>query len=56
MYLGIDSGSTTTKLVLTDATGRVVEGDPERTTEATELWTFVRERGGAWLLAAIQQA
>lgn len=40
----------------TDAAGRVVEGDPERPTEATELWTFVRERGGSWLLAAIQQA
>jgi predicted lipid-binding transport protein (Tim44 family) len=40
----------------TDAAGRVVEGDAERPTEATELWTFVRERGGPWRLAAIQQA
>lgn len=40
----------------TDAAGRVVEGDAERPTEATELWTFVREHSGAWLLAAIQQA
>ena len=38
------------------ATGRVVEGDPDRPTEATELWTFVRPRGGEWLLSAIQQA
>jgi predicted lipid-binding transport protein (Tim44 family) len=37
------------------ATGRVVEGDPDRPTEATELWTFVREAGGQWRLAAIQQ-
>jgi predicted lipid-binding transport protein (Tim44 family) len=34
------------------ASGRVVEGGhPE---EVTELWTFVRARGGAWILSAIQ--
>ncbi len=34
------------------ASGRVVEtGEPQ----AVELWTFRRERGGAWLLSAIQQ-
>lgn len=38
------------------ATGRVVEGDPSRPTEATEVWTFVRPRGGAWRLSAIQTA
>ncbi|HEX6012309.1 MAG TPA: TIM44-like domain-containing protein, partial [Geminicoccaceae bacterium] len=38
------------------ATGRVVEGDPDRPTEATEVWTFVRPRGGNWLLSAIQRA
>lgn len=33
-------------------TQRVVEtGEPE----AVELWTFVRERGGRWILSAIQQ-
>jgi predicted lipid-binding transport protein (Tim44 family) len=37
------------------ATGRLVEGDPDRPTETTELWTFRRDRGGAWLLSAIQQ-
>lgn len=37
------------------ATGRVVEGDPARPSEATELWTFVRSRGGRWMLSAIQQ-
>jgi len=37
------------------ASGRVVEGDPDHPTEATELWTFRRSRGGAWLLSAIQQ-
>ncbi|MFD1704305.1 Tim44 domain-containing protein [Methylopila henanensis] len=38
------------------ATGRLVEGDPNRPVEATELWTFVRPRGGDWRLSAIQQA
>lgn len=37
------------------ATGKVVEGD-ERLTETTELWTFVRPRGGEWKLSAIQGA
>ncbi|UIJ73081.1 Tim44 domain-containing protein [Aurantimonas sp. HBX-1] len=37
-------------------TGEVVEGDPETPTEATELWTFVRQRGGDWKLSAIQEA
>jgi len=35
--------------------GAVVEGDPNRRTEATEVWTFVRAPGGTWLLSAIQQ-
>lgn len=38
------------------ADGAVVEGDPARRTEATELWTFVRPQGGQWILSAIQQA
>ena len=37
------------------ASGRVVEGGPQPV-EVTELWTFVRKRGGAWILSAIQQA
>jgi predicted lipid-binding transport protein (Tim44 family) len=37
------------------ASGRVVEGDPQHPTEATELWTFRRSHGGTWLLSAIQQ-
>jgi predicted lipid-binding transport protein (Tim44 family) len=37
-------------------TGAVLEGDPERPTETTELWTFVREPGGPWKLSAIQDA
>jgi predicted lipid-binding transport protein (Tim44 family) len=43
--------------VTTDrATGRIVDGDPNRPVEAAELWTFVRTQGGSWLLSAIQQA
>jgi predicted lipid-binding transport protein (Tim44 family) len=32
--------------------GRVTEGGPD---EATEIWTFMRRRGGHWLVSAIQQ-
>ena len=32
--------------------GRVVEGG---TDEANEVWTFMRRRGGHWLVSAIQQ-
>jgi predicted lipid-binding transport protein (Tim44 family) len=33
-------------------TSRLVEGGPD---EAAEVWTFMRRRGGHWLLSAIQQ-
>ena len=33
----------------------VVSGDPRTPVEAEEMWTFVRRRGGDWLLSAIQQ-
>lgn len=38
-----------------DSSGRVAEGsrDPQ---EVTEIWTFLRSRGGGWILSAIQQA
>jgi predicted lipid-binding transport protein (Tim44 family) len=36
------------------ATGRLVEGS-EQPVEATEVWTFLRPRGGAWQVSAIQQ-
>ena len=35
------------------ASGRTVEGGQPG--EVTELWTFMRARGGVWLLSAIQQ-
>jgi predicted lipid-binding transport protein (Tim44 family) len=36
------------------ASGRLVEGS-EQPGEATEVWTFLRPRGGNWELSAIQQ-
>jgi predicted lipid-binding transport protein (Tim44 family) len=38
------------------ATGRVLEGDPTKPTEITEIWTFRRDNGGPWKLSAIKQA
>jgi predicted lipid-binding transport protein (Tim44 family) len=40
---------------MVDRNGRVAEGD-DRPSEITELWTFLRSRGGHWLLSAIQQS
>ena len=34
------------------ASGRVIEGGPD---EAVELWTFMRARGGNWIVSAVQQ-
>lgn len=42
--------------VTRDSAGRVVDGDVTLRSMATELWTFVRSRGGQWVLSAIQQA
>lgn len=36
------------------ADGRIVEGNEQVRTEATEVWTFLRSRGGNWILSAIQ--
>lgn len=33
----------------------VVEGDMHKPADTSETWTFVRSRGGRWLLSAIQQ-
>jgi predicted lipid-binding transport protein (Tim44 family) len=35
--------------------GEVAGGDPRVPVETEEVWTFVRRRGGDWLLSAIQQ-
>ncbi len=55
---GTDYATVAMKFALKDsmverASGRTVEGG-ERS-EVTELWTFMRARGGIWLLSAIQQ-
>ncbi|HEY7579068.1 MAG TPA: TIM44-like domain-containing protein [Acetobacteraceae bacterium] len=42
--------------VTVDASGRIVDGNPNEHVTATELWTFVRSPGGRWILSAIQQA
>jgi len=34
------------------ASGRVIDGGPD---EAAEVWTFLRARGGNWIVSAIQQ-
>jgi predicted lipid-binding transport protein (Tim44 family) len=34
---------------------QIVSGDPRTPTEQEEVWTFVRRRGGNWLLSAVQQ-
>ena len=54
---GVDYATVAMRFALTDrmverASGRTVEGVPG---EATELWTFMRARGGGWLVSAIQQ-
>jgi predicted lipid-binding transport protein (Tim44 family) len=42
--------------VTRDGAGQVIDGSPTEHVMATELWTFVRARGGHWILSAIQQA
>ncbi len=41
--------------VTVDASGKVVDGSPDQPTTATEVWTFLRVRGGPWVVSAIQQ-
>lgn len=41
--------------VTRDGAGRVVDGNPTQRVSATEIWTFIRARGGHWVLSAIQQ-
>ena len=42
-------------VTLEKATGRVVQGDPDRVEQAVEFWTFARPARGDWKLSAIQQ-
>jgi predicted lipid-binding transport protein (Tim44 family) len=41
--------------VTRDSRGYVVDGSPDEQVVVSELWTFLREAGGAWKLSAIQQ-
>jgi predicted lipid-binding transport protein (Tim44 family) len=55
----VDYATVAMRFALTDSTverasGRTVEGGTPG--EVTELWTFMRARGGSWLLSAIQQS
>ena len=55
---GVDYATVAMRFSLIDrmverASGRTVEGGVS--SEVTELWTFMRARGGDWLLSAIQQ-
>lgn len=43
-------------VMLDRTTGKVVEGDPDTSSESTELWTFARRKGTDWQLSAIQSA
>lgn len=56
----IDYASVAMRFSMIDVTrriadGTVVEGNPQARTEATEVWTFLRSRGGHWFLSAISQ-
>jgi predicted lipid-binding transport protein (Tim44 family) len=56
---GVEYATVAMRFSLVDRTvertsGRVVDGS-ESPQEVTELWTFMRARGGQWMLSAIQQ-
>jgi predicted lipid-binding transport protein (Tim44 family) len=44
-----------TNVMVERATDRVVEGNPNATQEAVEIWTFRRVPGGQWILSAVQR-
>jgi len=57
---GVDYASVAMRFSMIDVTrriadGSIVEGNPAVRTEATEVWTFLRSRGGNWILSAISQ-
>ncbi len=58
---GLDYATVAMRFSMIDVThrlsdGTVVDGSDTTRTEATEVWTFLRSRGGTWILSAIQQA
>ncbi len=56
---GLDYASVAMRFSLLDVTrdmaGKIVDGSDQLRTEATEVWTFLRSRGGRWIVSAIQQ-
>ena len=57
---GLDYATVAMRFSMIDVTrniadGRIVEGSDRDRTEAREVWTFLRSRGGKWVLSAIQQ-
>ena len=58
---GLDYATVAMRFSMIDVTrtiadGKIVDGNEHVRTEATEIWTFLRSRGGKWILSAIQQA
>ena len=57
---GLDYATVAMRFSMIDTTrriadGAIVAGNDRARTEATEVWTFLRSRGGQWILSAIQQ-
>jgi predicted lipid-binding transport protein (Tim44 family) len=52
-YATVAMRYSSTDQIIDRVSGRVIKSGPD---EATELWTFRRAPGGAWILSAIQQA
>lgn len=57
---GVEYATVAMRFSMTDVTvdgaNRVVDGNANEHVVATEIWTFMRARGGRWVLSAIQQA
>lgn len=57
---GVEYATVAMRFSMTDVTmdraNRVVDGSATEHVTATEIWTFMRARGGHWVLSAIQQA
>jgi predicted lipid-binding transport protein (Tim44 family) len=58
---GLDYASVAMRFSMTDVTrniadGTIVDGSDSERSEATEVWTFLRSRGGKWIVSAIQQS
>jgi predicted lipid-binding transport protein (Tim44 family) len=57
---GLDYATVAMRFSMIDVTrniadGKLVAGSDRDRIEATEVWTFLRSRGGNWILSAIQQ-